>query len=238
MEVVTSLPTRERVADVLRKAIFQGTLRPGQELKQAELAQQLGISRIPVREALQMLERDGLILVQGNRRAIVSPITDYSISDHYDIRSMLEGEAAARASMHPEKFEALVGAQAAVEAVARQRQMAEYVRLNKSFHNAIWEAAGSAQLVAILENLWKGLPPHLPELLPDQMDRSIIEHRKIVDAIKSGIPEVARSAMSKHVIRSLHDFLEHRAAVANRDIQPMPAADGSLLEGIEPMDQG
>jgi DNA-binding GntR family transcriptional regulator len=214
MEVLSVQPIRERVAESLRKAIFDGQLQPGQELKQTDLAQQLGVSRIPVREALLMLERDGLIVVHGNRRATVTWITEESIRDHYDIRSLLEGEAAARAARRPESPEDIRQAQQHLEEVATRARTAEYVRANRLFHTAIWEAAGSPQLTMLLDNLWKGLPPHLPELLPDQMVHSIVEHRKIVEAIETGGTEVARSAMAEHVLRSLSDFLAYRRQVA------------------------
>ena len=88
-------------------------------------------------------------------------------------------------------------------------------RANRLFHTAIWEAAASPQLTMLLDNLWKGLPPHLPELLPDQMVQSVVEHRKIVEAIESGRTEIARSAMAEHVLRSLSDFLAYRRQVVD-----------------------
>ena len=211
MEALLIQPVRERIAEMLRKAIFDGTLQPGQELKQAELAEQLGVSRIPVREALLMLERDGLIVVHGNRRATVAEITEANVRDHYDIRSMLEGEAAARASRHPDAHSPIEEAQQVLERAASEKQASAYVQANYRFHSAIWEAAKSAQLANVLNNLWKGLPIHLPELLPElQMERSVAEHRRILDALKAGDGETARRAMVDHVLRSLNDFLQAR----------------------------
>ena len=140
-------------------------------------------------------------------------ITEESIRDHYDIRSLLEGEAAGRAARRPESHDKIREAQQQLEDVAMLGQATEYVRANRHFHTAIWEAAGSPQLTMLLNNLWKGLPPHLPELLPDQMVQSVVEHRDIVEAIQSGQSEVARSAMAEHVLRSLSDLLRYRRQV-------------------------
>ncbi|TBL75995.1 GntR family transcriptional regulator [Paenibacillus thalictri] len=213
MEQLSILPAREQVAAALRKAIFSGELQVGQELTQEEVAQQLGISRMPVREAFQILERDGLLLLR-KRRAIVQGLTVDDLVDHYDIRSLLEGEAAARAAVRKKDMQDIAGAQAQVEKAAAAKNTADYLSANEAFHRAIWEASESARLEGLLSQLWTGLPPHLPELLPEQIEKSITEHRQIAAAIESGGAEQARAAMSVHVKRSLDDLLKQQKALS------------------------
>jgi DNA-binding GntR family transcriptional regulator len=209
MEQISLQPAREQVAAVLRKAIFTGELRIGQELTQEEIAKQLGISRMPVREAFQILQRDGLLILKS-RHAIVQGLTDEDIVDHYEIRAMLEGEAAARASSNIKDFSDIILVQENVEKAAIAQDVPGYSLANESFHRAIWDASGSSRLENLLNQLWNGLPPHLPELLPEQIQKSIVEHKTIVSAICSGQPEEARKTMTSHVRRSLDDLLNHR----------------------------
>ncbi len=209
MEQISLLPARDQVAAVLRKAIFTGELSLGQELTQEDIAKQLGISRMPVREAFQILQRDGLLVLK-NRRAFVQGLTDEDIVDHYEIRGMLEGEAAARATAHTDAHPDIVIAQKNVERAASARDVSGYSLANEALHRAIWAASGSSRLENLLNQLWNGLPPHLPELLPEQIDRSIVEHETLVAAICSGNADAARSAMASHIRRSLEDLLTHR----------------------------
>ncbi len=210
MEQLSIIPAREQVAAALRKAIFEGELHPGQELTQDEIAQKLGISRMPVREAFQMLERDGLLLLK-KRKAIVQGQTEEDFIDHYDIRALLEGEAAARAALNKHNLPAIIHAQQSVEIAAQSNDASGYQQANESFHRSVWRASESTRLENLLNQLWTGLPPHLPELLPEQIVKSIDEHHGIVDAIANGSSEQARTAMVAHVKRSLTDLLQSRS---------------------------
>jgi DNA-binding GntR family transcriptional regulator len=211
MEQLTIIPAREQVAAALRKAIFEGELQVGQELTQDEIAQKLGISRMPVREAFQILERDGLLLLK-KRKAIVQGQTLDELIDHYDIRALLEGEATARVASKKKDIHDIVHAQQRVERAMENKDAPGYLQANESFHRSIWEASKSTRLESVLSQLWTGLPPHLPQLLPEQIAKSITEHQFIVSAIISGDPEKARDAMTTHIKRSLSDLLQSRSS--------------------------
>jgi DNA-binding GntR family transcriptional regulator len=210
MEQVSILPAREQVVAIVRKAIFTGELPMGQELVQEDIAKQLGISRMPVREAFQILERDGLLMKKNNRRSIVRGLTNEDFIDHYKIRAMLEGEAAARAASNDNDLKDLIQAQEEVENAALAGDSTRYIPANESLHRAIWVSSNSPRLENLLRQLWNGLPPHLAELLPEQIEKSINEHKNIVRAICKGNEEEARNAMLTHVKRSLKDLLSHR----------------------------
>jgi DNA-binding GntR family transcriptional regulator len=213
MERLTVLPVREQVAAVLRKAIFSNELEIGRELAQEEIAKQLGISRMPVREAFQILERDGLLTLKNNRSAVVRGLTKADLIDHYEIRAMLEGEAAARAKSSNSKFEEIMNAHQDVESAVSANNVAEYIAANEVFHRAIWEASESPRLMSLLNQLWNGLPPQVAEFLPGQAEKSVIEHKAILEAIRSGDTEGARGAMQGHVRRSMNDFLDQRGHI-------------------------
>jgi DNA-binding GntR family transcriptional regulator len=211
MERLKVLPVREQVAAVLRKAIFSNELPIGKELTQEEIANQLGISRMPVREAFQILERDGLLSLKNNRSAVVTGLTKEDLMDHYIIRAMLEGEAAARASMHPHKHEEILVAHQNVEIAVGSKNVSDYISANGAFHRSIWEASESTRIITLLKQLWNGLPPQLADFLPEQIEKSVIEHSQILKAIQSGSPDEARRTMEAHVKRSMTDFLNQHS---------------------------
>ena len=98
MKKIQLLPAREQVASVLREAILKRELKEGEELTLEGMAEQLGVSSMPVREAFQILATDGLIKLRPNKGAIVLGVNEKTIRDHYETRALLESEAAARAS--------------------------------------------------------------------------------------------------------------------------------------------
>ncbi|MFT9847763.1 GntR family transcriptional regulator [Aneurinibacillus sp. REN35] len=217
MEPVIIQPAREKVAAILRKAIFKGELKPGEVLSQEEIASKLGISRMPVREAFQMLERDGLLMLQNRRGAVVRELTREAIQEHYELRALLEGEAAARASLYGEDFTEVLSALEQAEKTAQAGDMTGYVAANEAFHRAIWEVGDGQRLHSLLHQLWNGLPTRLPELLNNQVQRSLTEHRELVEAMTTRKPEEARALMSHHIMRSFQDFIASREHTQQND---------------------
>ncbi|MCL6516416.1 GntR family transcriptional regulator [Alicyclobacillus sp.] len=206
MDPIKSISVREQVADALRKAIYRGEIRWGESLTQEAVASRLGVSRMPVREAFLMLARDGLLVLENHRRAVVRPLSPEEVADHYDIRSLLEGEAAARACKNGDLTDVLACHEEADRAAASGNADA-FVEANYAFHHAVWEASGSGNLVQLLEQMWNGLPPHLPQLVPGQVEHSQLEHRWIVEALMAGDAETARTVMAAHIRRSMVEFL-------------------------------
>ena len=98
METLELLPVRVRITAILRKAIYSGEYKSGDELSLTDIAAQLGISRTPVREAFQVLESEGLITLRMNKGAIVNNIDKKFIQDIFEMRILLESEAAYRAA--------------------------------------------------------------------------------------------------------------------------------------------
>ncbi|MEZ7170279.1 GntR family transcriptional regulator [Sporosarcina sp. OR05] len=209
MKPIAKQSTRDQVIASLRKAIFNGDLKDGEELIQEEIAKKLNVSRMPVREAFYALEREGLLITNQNRRVTVKEFTVDDINDHYDIRAMMEGEAAARASQTEIDVQELKEIQQDIEIAVAEKNVNDYIITNEHFHRVIWKSAKSARLLSFLDQMWNGLPPHLAEMVEDQMSKSVAEHNEIIKAIISKNEEQARIAMVNHVRRSKKDFLEN-----------------------------
>ena len=152
-----AMPARVQITAILRKALLSGEYKSGDVLSLTGVAEQLGISRTPVREAFQTLEAEGLIELQMNRGAIVKPIGEKFITDHYEMRALLESEAAARAAIRglPECEALLQRLKSLLERISAV-SAEEYEALNLAVHTAIWTAADNERLQKFLESLWNG----------------------------------------------------------------------------------
>lgn len=217
MDQISILPVREQVAEVLRKAIFSGEFKGGQELSQEVVAKQLGISRMPVREALQILEREGLVVLQ-NRKTIVQEITPKDIKDQLEIRALLEGDAAARASSEGQDLKKIIEAHQLARKAVTVKDVSSFLIANKEFHQSIWAASNNLQLETLLNQLWNGVSTYfLPRLFPNQIETSIKEHQMILDAIIEGNSMKARETMQSHLLRNIDDFYEHIIKIKNEN---------------------
>jgi len=214
------LPSRaalgDAVADLLRNAILDGTLKPGQPLQENALAQELAVSRSPIREALLQLERENLLVGRVNRPAVVRRPSADEITQVYTIRSALEGIAARWAA---EK--------ATPTLVAQLRQKAE--ELNQAtiaaddaapsvvgqaidFHVAIAQAAGSPELQRLLQSLGNQIKfvmaAGLASLTRRRAEEIHAEHLALIDAIAERDGDRAERLASAHV-RGARDRLVH-----------------------------
>lgn len=209
-------PLGVTIADALRRDIVTGRLAGGQELRQEELADRFGTSRIPVREAMQSLERDGLIVVQANRRSVVAEFQDADLRDHYSARALLEGEAAALCVGRDADTAALAEIQDALERVGAD-DAASHEELNRQFHAWIWAESGSQWIERLAGILWQGISPRTPGLVPGQVDLARDEHRAIIEALASGEPERARAAVRAHIERSCESLVTYRSQSTLRE---------------------
>ncbi|MGY0691495.1 GntR family transcriptional regulator [Virgibacillus sp. FSP13] len=203
MEKIKRLSTKEQVLHSLRSSIFNGTLQQGQEITQEEIASLLGVSRMPVREAFQVLDREGLIHIQSNRRVVVIGLKEEDVEDHYNIRAFLEGMAAEKACDHPEFF----GELKKIHDKITSSEGGTYVQLNEEFHRLIWKASNSPRLYSLLSDLWNGLQPQFPDFVSFQTSKSVSEHEQLVSAILEQNKAAAREHARNHVIRTKKDFL-------------------------------
>ena len=208
MQSLEILPLRVRLAAILRKAILSGELKNGQELSLTELAEQFNVSRTPVREAFQTLKQEGLLQLRRNRGAIVKGIDEKFIQDHFDMRILLEGEAAFRAAERGMDVSALLEEQTRAETQFLTMDPDAYNKYNQDLHVAIWKAADNQKLFNYLTGLWNGPSIGRSVEPANHRAKSIQEHGRILRCIKRQLADDARTAMREHIQRSKKNILE------------------------------
>jgi DNA-binding GntR family transcriptional regulator len=198
--------------ELIRLAIVDGRLAPGQRLKEEELAREFGISRTPVREALLVLQAEGLVDAMPNRGATVRAHTAQDLDDLYQLRALLEGFAARRAATRLSEAE-LAELHESCERFARlgEDDVREIVRENVDFHNTILEGAGSARLIEMTRKTVE-LPLVYKSYIwysNDQLRISAHYHRQITRALAARDGDRAEMIMKEHVFEARDLLVAH-----------------------------
>ena len=207
MKQLEPIPLRVRVASVIRKAILAGEYESGMELSLTGVAQQMGVSRTPVREAFQALENDGLITLRMNKGAIVNTINRKFITDHYEMRMLLEGEAAYRAALNRMDASPLLSECGNLRQNLLRESSAGYDELNQRIHTSIWTAADNDKLYNSLISLWNGPSIGRSTNTLDHQFLSNAEHIDILECIRYHDGDMARKIMRRHIERSMENIL-------------------------------
>lgn len=197
------LPLRDVVFNTLREAILRGNLKPGERLMELQLAEMLGVSRTPIREAIRMLEQEGLAITLPRRGAEVAKISLKDMEDFLEIRETLDEFAAQLACRRitSEQLERLKVAKHMFEESTKTLDVKKIADADVAFHDVIYEATCNPKLVAQLNNLREQIFRYRVEYIKDQKNhpRLIAEHEKIYQAILNHDVEAARSATNVHV---------------------------------------
>ena len=190
---------RERVREELRERIVTGVLRPGDRLVERDLAEDLGVSRVPVREAIRSLEADGFVVVQSPRRVVVRQLSRVDVEELFDVREALEVLATGLACQRVDP-PALRRLKRAVTEAARalaSGNINQAADANVRFHQEIVTLAGNGLLLSMLHQLEDRLRWLFRQ--NEDWDRLLHEHRRLYEAIASGDPELARACSVEHV---------------------------------------
>ena len=199
-----------KITSILRKAIYAGEFRGGDELSLTDTAARLGVSRTPVREAFQELAGEGLITLRMNRGAVVNTIDRKFVREIFEMRLLLESEAAERAAERGMETADLLNHLEDMRGRLDGLEVREYEALNEETHRRIWQAADNRQLSRYLHELWNGPSVGKGEKAADHHYRqSTGEHIAILEAIRDQNPAAAREAMAKHIGRSMENMLTH-----------------------------
>lgn len=196
--------TMQEIAyNTIREAIQTGRYAPGRRLVADELAEELGTSRMPIREALRRLEVAGLVSITPHRGAIVSELSANEIIEIYHIRAVLEGLATRLAAPHltAADFARLNAAIEEMEHIAAaDADLNQLLRQNREFHITIWQAARAGRLRELLENLYDASHRfrNISILLPGRPPQVIREHREIVRALAAGDVAAAERLANEH----------------------------------------
>ena len=220
----------DEVAEVLRGEIFAGRLPLGTPLRQEQLATMLDVSRTPLREALRMLEREGLVRVEPGRSVRVISGDLSTLLAAYALREVVDGLAARLAARLADDE-----AQARLEEIVRGQRKAFdpweptlYTATNVEFHTAVMEAAGNEFLLAQLPLVHVTSQVFIPIARVDEhrAERAVEEHMEIVEAIGAGAAEEAEALARDHIRRTIRSLAAAAGADQGDDNGGRPAQDG------------
>ena len=201
-----------RVTTKLREVILKGEFEDGERLVQEEWANKLGVSRMPIREALKQLEVEGLVRIEPRRGAIVTPISAEDIEEIYQLRALLEGEAVEKSlpNLSKEHIEDLENIYEQMKNIdVNEHNVAEFMRLNENFHKILYEGCTWRRIHGLIETLWKGIPPYTPSLLTNHLDESHKEHQLILEYVKQNEAEKLKEVVQKHILRTRDNLLKY-----------------------------
>lgn len=197
------LPLRDVVFHTLREAILKGDLKPGERLMELQLAAKLGVSRTPIREAIRMLEQEGLAVTMPRKGAEVARMTLKDMEDVLEIREALD-ELAVRIACEKiteEQLKKLIAVKEEFETETKSGDLKKIAESDVRFHDIIYEATGNPKLVTMLNNLREQVYRYRVEYIknPENYPVLIAEHEAIVDGVKNHDAKKARDAMREHV---------------------------------------
>jgi DNA-binding GntR family transcriptional regulator len=189
------------VYDSLRDAIWEGRLAHGERIREEEIASLLGVSRTPVREALQRLQQRGLLVVGPGRGLMVAELSKQQVFELYAMREILEGSAARFAARHANETEVEILYRLQQELAESKSDALTLVKLNRRFHQAIYEAAHNQYLLDTLDSLNDSLAllHNITFRAPSRRADTDEEHRRIVEAIEKRDPDTAEKVAREHI---------------------------------------
>lgn len=197
------LPLRDVVFNTLREAILKGELRPGERLMEIQLAQRLGVSRTPIREAIRKLELEGLVLMVPRKGAEVAKITEKSMQDVLEVRRALEALAIQLACerITEEEIALLETNAKEFEKAAKTKDLVLMAEADELFHTVIYSATKNDRLIYIVNNLREQMYRYRLEYLKDESIHVNIlkEHEEIVRTVKKRNSQEAVVAISAHI---------------------------------------
>lgn len=207
------LPLRDVVFQTLRQAILRGELKPGERLMEIHLAQKLGVSRTPVREAIHKLELEGLVLMIPRKGAVVAEITLRDLEEVLEVRMALE-ELAVRSAcrrINKEQLAELRELAESFKAALSGEDVSAYVEADVALHDAIYAATGNSRLVQMLSNLREQMYRYRMEYLKDRgaHNRLATEHEEILTALENRDEAAAVKSMRFHVEQQKEHIAQH-----------------------------
>ena len=215
-------PLREVVCETLRDALRRGILQPGERLMEIQLAEDLGVSRTPVREAIRKLEMEGYVIMMPRRGTYVADLSIRDINEVFEIRTSLESLASGLAAerIDEDELEKLQRLLVEIGAYIKSGDMESIVRTDTEFHDLLYQASRNTRLVGIISNLREQLTRFRTTSMsfPGRLKATLEEHRKIVEAIAQGDEKAARKAAEHHMEKSEQTLLASMKSKEKKDI--------------------
>ena len=190
------LPLRDVVFNTLRQAILKGELKPGERLMEIALAERLGVSRTPIREAMRKLEQEGLVVMIPRRGAQVANITEKDLNDVLEVRIALENVAIEKACarMTEEEMRRLWLAAKEFEHTIAEGNLVKLAEADVAFHEVIYQASDNKRLIQVLNNMRE---QYLKE--GETRDVLVKEHEELTKAIRERDVERAKQLSFQHI---------------------------------------
>ena len=197
------LPLRDVVFKTLRDAILRGNLKPGERLMEMHLAEELGVSRTPIREAIRMLEQEGLAITIPRKGAQVAGMTEKDLYDVLEIRDALDELAVSKAceKVNKKSLSKLAEAMRDFEKSVASGNVRAIVSSDERFHDVIYAMTDNPKLVNIVSNLREQMYRYRYEYVKDNADyrQLVSEHTCIVDGLRRQDKEYVKSVMHTHL---------------------------------------
>lgn len=206
-------PLRDVVFENLRTAILEGNLKAGERLMEVQLAEQLGVSRTPIREAIRKLELEGLVVMLPRKGAYVANMSFKDLIDVLEIRASLEGLAASLASerLRDEDIVELERVAKEFEKSVRETDIDEVLKKDVEFHEKIFLMANNKKLYHLITSLWEQVHRFRVTYVSNyEASLSLVdEHNRILEAIKSGDSELAKKYATEHIELAEQFFMDN-----------------------------
>lgn len=198
-------PLREIVYEELKMQILTGKITPGMRMMEVELAESMGVSRTPIREAIKKLEQEGLVTVEPRKGAYASQISVKDMVDILEVRQDMEGLAAHMAAyrMTPKQMKELESISVGYNKAVEEGNMADMIKYDTDFHNLIVESCNNSILTMMINQLQE-LLLRFRYVYYDNIKRAEkmpSEHSMIMEAIKDGRSDAARASAEMHIER-------------------------------------
>jgi len=221
MKLKKNRTLREQIVSSLRESIIRGDLSPGQKITEPELAEKLGISRTPIREAFRQLESEGYLTVIPRRGAVVSSVSKKEIQDFFELKSLLEGYASRKAApkIVERDIARLIRINDQLEVLAREKDVPAFFKKNNEFHSMLISFCGNDKLLEIWSNQVRRFIKFRIQALsaPGRLMDSVNQHRDIIDALSRKDGPLAESMVYRHSLISGEDFSEDGGQLDHED---------------------
>ncbi|MBQ9062109.1 MAG: GntR family transcriptional regulator [Eubacterium sp.] len=201
------MPLRDVVFHTLRKGILRGDLKPDERLMEIKLADRLGVSRTPIREAIRMLQLEGLVINIPRKGAHVAKITEKDLKDVLEVRAGLEDLsvrlACERITEQQEEKLRAAAEHFAGAALAEEEQLIDLAEADEAFHAVIYDATCNDRLVQMLNNIKDQMYRYRVEYLKDSASHELLveEHRQLCDSLAKRDADAAAKVMHLHIQR-------------------------------------
>lgn len=202
--IVNNIALFEAADGVIRKLIFSHTLKPGERIDEQALASELGISRTPLREALKVLQNEGLVKLVPRRGCFVAKLTERDMDEIYEMIGLLESACAARAAelATPADVARLRKVTQRMVQMAAEKNYKRYFDANLSAHEMVLELAGNRwqkNVIQYLRGMCRLWPYRSVESIPGRLEASLREHEELLAAIEARDPGRAQDVMRRHI---------------------------------------